>query len=133
MNATRVLTLAAIMVVCLIGVLALSSEAKAYGSHYSVYGGPGYQYGYYGSYRSFPLHPYHTPYFAYHPPVYYSGVVKRTYGTSPFPQPPIYRSQVALSGEPYGFANPYVTGGCASEVSYEVTKPQVIYPIEMDE
>ena len=51
-----------------------------------------------------------VPYFAAHPPVYYSTPVPRTYGYSPFAYPPNVRT-------------PEVAGGCAQPV--EVLNPYV--------
>jgi hypothetical protein len=51
-----------------------------------------------------------VPYFAAHPPVYYSTPVPRTYGYSPFAYPP-------------GVRTPEVAGGCAQPV--EIINPYV--------
>ncbi len=50
------------------------------------------------------------PYFALHPPVYYSAPVARTYGYSPFPYPGSVRTpEVApFAAMPKMIANPYV-------------------------
>lgn len=46
------------------------------------------------------------PYFALHPPVYYSHPVKRSYGLSPFAAPPAVAEPTP---EPLLLANPFVT------------------------
>jgi hypothetical protein len=54
---------------------------------------------------------YNVPYFAAHPPVYYSYPVPRTYGYSPFAYPPYTMTpDVEISGaaQPVEIINPYV-------------------------
>ena len=52
---------------------------------------------------------YRVPYFAAHPPVYYSDVVPRTYGYSPFAYPPhVMTPDVVGDVEPVTIMNPYV-------------------------
>jgi hypothetical protein len=49
------------------------------------------------------------PYFALHPPVYYSEIVPRTYGYSPFAYPPgVMTPEVACAPQPVTINNPYV-------------------------
>lgn len=49
------------------------------------------------------------PYFALHPPVYYSGVVPRTYGYSPFAYPPgTMTPDLVCVVQPVTINNPYV-------------------------
>lgn len=51
------------------------------------------------------------PYFALHPPVYYSYPVPRTYGYSPFAYPPyVMTPDVACASEPLEIINPHVEG-----------------------
>jgi hypothetical protein len=52
---------------------------------------------------------YRVPYFAAHPPVYYSYPVPRTYGHSPFAYPPHFRTPEIVA-EPVALeiSNPYV-------------------------
>jgi hypothetical protein len=66
--------------------------------------GCGYDYGY--LYNSLD---YNVPYFAAHPPVYYSYPVPRTYGYSPFAYPPgVMTPDVAEESAPLEITNPYV-------------------------
>lgn len=52
---------------------------------------------------------YRVPYFAAHPPVYYSHPVPRTYGHSPFAYPPHFRTpEFCESVVPLTVTNPYV-------------------------
>jgi len=52
---------------------------------------------------------YNVPYFAAHPPVYYSQPVPRTYGHSPFAYPPHFRTpEVVETSGPIQISNPYV-------------------------
>jgi hypothetical protein len=48
------------------------------------------------------------PYFALHPPVYYSYAVPRTFGHSPFPYPGTYRTPEVQPAQPEVIENPYV-------------------------
>jgi hypothetical protein len=69
-------------------------------------GGYGYGYGLGYLYNSLD---YNVPYFAAHPPVYYSYPVPRTYGYSPFAYPPgTMTPQVEGMPEPIQISNPYV-------------------------
>jgi len=49
-----------------------------------------------------------TPYFAHHPPVYYSLPVPRTYGYTPFPYPPSVMTPEVLAPVPKVIENRYV-------------------------
>jgi len=53
---------------------------------------------------------YNVPYFAAHPPVYYSYPVPRTYGYSPFAYPPYTMTPDVVMGgaQPLEIVNPYV-------------------------
>ena len=52
---------------------------------------------------------YRVPYFAAHPPVYYSYPVPRTYGHSPFAYPPHFRTpEIAAEPVALEISNPYV-------------------------
>jgi hypothetical protein len=53
---------------------------------------------------------YNVPYFAAHPPVYYSYPVPRTYGYSPFAYPPNVMTPDVVMGDeaPLEIVNPYV-------------------------
>jgi hypothetical protein len=51
------------------------------------------------------------PYFALHPPVYYSQPVPRTYGYSPFAYPPyVMTPEIAVEAQPVTIINPHVQG-----------------------
>lgn len=69
----------------------------------------GYGYGYGLGYLYNSLD-YNVPYFAAHPPVYYSYPVPRTYGYSPFAYPPNVMTPdvVGESAVPVQILNPYV-------------------------
>jgi hypothetical protein len=53
-----------------------------------------------------------VPYFAQHPPVYYSQAVPRTYGYSPYPYPPgvLTPDPAPLPRAPRTIPNPFVGG-----------------------
>jgi hypothetical protein len=90
-----------------------------------------------------------VPYFALHPPVYYSYRVARTYGRSPFAYPP----EMAAAGSaprwddrrsdretdepaeprpPLRIVNPYVQGADRGDVTESPKRrPQVIYPASL--
>ena len=85
--------------------LAVSSKAQA-----QMCGGGGYGCGYGCDlgllYNSLD---YNVPYFAAHPPVYYSYPVPRTYGYSPFAYPPgVMTPDVVNDSAPIEITNPYV-------------------------
>jgi hypothetical protein len=70
------------------------------------YGGYGYGCGLGWLYNSLD---YRVPYFAAHPPVYYSYPVPRTYGYSPFAYPPgVMTPDVEMDTVPLEIINPYV-------------------------
>lgn len=50
----------------------------------------------------------YIPYFAKHPPVYYSYPVPRTYGYSPYAYPPSTRTPEVTFEQPLTIRNPYV-------------------------
>jgi hypothetical protein len=54
----------------------------------------------YGGYYQPGYSPDYAPYFAMHPPVYYSHPIARTYGDSPFPYPPGLSAFQANSAAP---------------------------------
>ena len=54
-----------------------------------------------------------APYFALHPPVYYSYVVRRPYGYSPFPYPPEVLTPEQPQPSPV-MRNPFVVGVAVS-------------------
>jgi hypothetical protein len=60
-----------------------------------------------------------VPYYALHPPVYYSEPVPRTYGYSPFAYPPgVMTPEIVVESKPVTIINPYVPGAGAPD-----TKP----------
>jgi hypothetical protein len=80
--------------------MSTSASAQDCGGGY----GWGYDYGY--LYNSLD---YNVPYFAAHPPVYYSYPVPRTYGYSPFAYPPgVMTPDVTEVSAPLEITNPYV-------------------------
>jgi hypothetical protein len=88
--------------IALVAVLSMSASA-----HAQICGG-GYGCGYGDGYLYSSLD-YNVPYYAAHPPVYYSYPVPRTYGYSPFAYPP-YVMTPDVEGEsvPLEITNPYV-------------------------
>jgi hypothetical protein len=80
--------------------------------------GWGYDYGY--LYNSLD---YNVPYFAAHPPVYYSYPVPRTYGYSPFAYPPyVMTPEVAEEVKPVEIVNPYVPNSQQQEAKEQVDR-----------
>lgn len=80
--------------------LATSSNAQACDG----FGGYGFGMG-----RLYNSLEYNVPYFAAHPPVYYSHPVPRTYGHSPFAYPPHFRTpEIVETSGPIQISNPYV-------------------------
>lgn len=100
--------------------------------------------------------PYKVPYFALHPPVYYSYPVPRPYGYSPFayppgtmtpevvaptpviiqnkfvpPKPAPAKNEKRVAQAPLRIANPYVTVAAGKTIVASKTShgPQVIYPM----
>ncbi len=107
---TSIAPLACVAIAALM--LAMPGQASAQcgtGYGFGGYGGPfGSGFGGFGS-------PYATgriptpPYFALHPPVYYSAPVARSYGYSPFPYPGDVRTpEAAPAGGAQVIVNPYV-------------------------
>lgn len=74
----------------------------------------GYQLGVGWGYSNYGNSPYirnqQVPYFALHPPVYYSEqIVRRPYGISPFAAPPgIIPTEMIVAPEPIVIVNPYI-------------------------
>ncbi len=69
-----------------------------------------------------------VPYFALHPPVYYSQPVPRTYGYSPYPYPPC-----VLTPDPQStpvaspmILNPFVGGACPASPGPERSTPSPV-------
>jgi hypothetical protein len=99
MNILRTLLFFALVAI----VLATTAPAMADGAC-GYGGGYGYGLGYlYGNLE------YHVPYFAAHPPVYYSHPVPRTYGYSPFAYPPgVMTPEIVEESQPLELINPHV-------------------------
>jgi hypothetical protein len=75
-----------------------------------------------------------VPYFALHPPVYYSYPVPRTYGYSPFAYPPgVMTPDVLMDPEPLEIINPHVpstkTDGPAKEAETTAAVRQQPQPL----
>ena len=143
----RSLYLAAIIA---LGVVATESRAECLGGGgfgFGGFGGCGYgafDYGQYGVFNGlWGGNPYAfgriptPPYFALHPPVYYSHPVPRPYGFSPFPYPgwvptPSYLEE-EVPAEPAIIDNPHIEGTgivppgeVESDDGIASTEPQVI-------
>lgn len=117
-------------IVCLAGLALLMPNEVRAGSPFP---GSAFGHGYYGGVGNF-ANPYSfpsstsvstPPYFAVHPPVYYSARHARPYGMSPFAAPPMVAPSSTYHGRlesefvrPVMIENPYceVPGGCAEEV-----------------
>src|SRR3989304_1457231 len=94
-----------ILFVMLAALFAAAPAATAQGCD-GCYGGGGWGYGMGYLYNSLD---YNVPYFAAHPPVYYSYPVPRTYGYSPFAYPPhVMTPDVEMDTAPLEIINPYV-------------------------
>lgn len=78
-----------------------------------------------------------VPYYALHPPVYYSYPVPRTYGYSPFAYPPgVMTPEITMAPQPETIINPHVPAGApeASAIKTDTSasvnrqpEPLVIY------
>ena len=67
----------------------------------------------------------HIPYFAQHPPVYYSYPVGRTYGRSPYAWPPIVRTapqRPVAEPSPLIIPNPYAVSSEPAAAPVEVSR-----------
>ncbi len=96
-----------ILLVIVAAAFAAAPTAQAQGYDGCNGGGWGWGYDMGALYNSLD---YNVPYFAAHPPVYYSYPVPRTYGYSPFAYPPyVMTPEVVMGGEaPLDIVNPYV-------------------------
>jgi hypothetical protein len=96
-----------ILLVMVAALFAAAPTASAQGYDGCYGGGWGWGYDMGGLYNSLD---YNVPYFAAHPPVYYSYPVPRTYGYSPFAYPPyVMTPDVEMGSEqPMEIVNPYV-------------------------
>lgn len=106
----RLLGVLLMLVACLF--LAWAANDAQAGNYYGWGWGP---YRYYSS----PYYPSdrRIPYFAEHPPVYYSVPVARPYGLSPFAYPPTYEPAAAV--EPLMVPNPHIEAEPSSADSKE--------------
>jgi len=113
----------AIAAVMLLGQNAV--KAQDYGYRFGV--GLGYSnYGYsnYGN-RGFSSNS-QVPYFALHPPVYYSEqIVRRPYGISPYAAPPgIIPTEMIVAPDPVVIVNPHVNPKEAEDLPAQPKKPK---------
>jgi len=94
--------------VVLVGSLCASSaQAQIFGG-----GGGGYGLGFFNYGGNTGQYFERIPYYALYPPVYYSNIVPRPYGYSPFAYPPgTMTPDVAPSAAATDFINPYVPRG----------------------
>jgi hypothetical protein len=109
-------TLLMMLLVMAVALLAAAPNASAQG--YGGCNGAGWGYGYDMGYLYNSLD-YNVPYFAAHPPVYYSYPVPRTYGYSPFAYPPnVMTPDVMIEdSQPVEIINPYVPSTQTSATS----------------
>lgn len=85
-------------------------------------GFPGYGYDYGSLYNALDFR---VPYFAAHPPVYYSYPVPRTYGYSPFAYPPQVLTPEVAPVAPLEIVNPFVPSS-TSENKPKPTQDQAV-------
>jgi hypothetical protein len=97
---TRVLTLIPVLAVVLTLVPATQAASPCVGLGGNAWLYPGFWYNLYGMES--------LPYFALHPPVYYSQPVPRTYGWSPFAYPPGTMTPEVEVVQPQVMRNPHV-------------------------
>ena len=100
----------------------MSGDAAAYWTCGSSYvPAPGYL----GSYWPSVYSREYVPYFAQHPPVYYSYPVGRTYGRSPYAWPPIVRTapqRPVAEPSPLIIPNPYAVSSEPAAAPVEVSR-----------
>jgi hypothetical protein len=98
------------LMILLVLVAAMFTGANANACDGNCYGGGGGWDGGWGWGALYNSLDYNVPYFAAHPPVYYSYPVPRTYGYSPFAYPPgVMTPEVQMGAEaPVEIINPYV-------------------------
>lgn len=96
-----------LMTLLVIVAATFATAPTAHAQFDGCYGGGGWGYGMGYLYNSLD---YNVPYFAAHPPVYYSYPVPRTYGYSPFAYPPNVMTPDVVMGDeaPLEIVNPYV-------------------------
>jgi hypothetical protein len=102
---------------------AVFAGAQARACDGNCYGGGGGWDGGWGWGAMYNSLEYNVPYFAAHPPVYYSYPVPRTYGYSPFAYPPtVMTPDVVLGDEqPVEIVNPYVPSTQTSDAPSDQT------------
>ncbi len=131
-NRIRSLVLGVVLLTGIVGLVSsTATDAKADSGCYGGYGGWGY--GSSGLYTQYSI-----PYFALHPPVYYSYPVPRTYGYSPWAYPPgVMTPEIEVAG-PQNMLNPHVPGAektkptanrVTSRGNTEATNAQVAAPV----
>ncbi len=103
-----------ILLVMVAAAFAAAPTAQAQGYDGCNGGGWGWGYDMGALYNSLD---YNVPYFAAHPPVYYSYPVPRTYGYSPFAYPPYVMTPEVEMGaaQPVEIINPYVPSSQQAE------------------
>ncbi len=100
----------------------VASSAAANSAH--AFGCEGFGYGF--LYNSLN---YQVPYFAAHPPVYYSVPVPRTYGYSPFAYPPhIMTPELVSPVQPVQIINPHVKSSSHTPAAKPVEDKSVSTP-----
>jgi hypothetical protein len=101
------------LTVCLlvVGLVAAMAATEA-SAHWPCHAAGGWAY-WPGSYSGE-----YVPYFAKHPPVYYSYVVRRPYGLSPYPWPPVVRTGATAGTVKAGpiARNPFVVRTAAGKM-----------------
>lgn len=143
------------LAVIALALVAMSASASAFWPYHGIYAG-WYGDGCYSNYSQESI-----PYFALHPPVYYSYPVARTYGLYPFPyfaddaisqrivaEPRLVLNRfvdqkttaesITFERQPLRIFNPYFEGAAESQsvrqANWETPKkvqPKVIYPIKL--
>jgi hypothetical protein len=124
----------------LFGLVAMAAIAGAAGQSIAM-DGPFYGSACWGGcYPPFVFNGERMPYFTLYPPVYYSGIVPRSIGQSPFayppvpPPPPVAVENVVVqpTRPPLRIKNPFVVGESVSAQKPEQTttvKPLIVYPV----
>ncbi len=74
----------------------------------------------------------HIPYFAKHPPVYYSYPVARPYGYSPYASPPVMTFREVVVVRPVLVRNGYVTGETDPRKAEKPAPLRIINPFAQD-
>lgn len=103
-----------------VGLVGTSANAQSVGPYCSS----GFPYAGWGGYFSSP---YATgriptpPYFALHPPVYYSAPVARTYGYSPYAYPGSVRTPEIVAPQSAMIHNPYISPESEQKISHQDT------------